>query len=42
MYLIKKFEKDVMQNSLQNMSYDKRKTTEKSTMVNNMTLETQK
>ena len=41
MYLINKFEKDIMENSLQNMRNDKRKTTEKSTMVNNMSPETQ-
>ena len=41
MYLINKFEKDIMENSLQNMKNDKRKTTEKSTMVNNISLETQ-
>ena len=41
MYLINKFEKDIMENSLQNMRNDKRKTTEKSTMVNNISLETQ-
>lgn len=41
MYLINKFEKDIMENSLQNMRNDKRKTAEKSTMVNNISLETQ-
>ena len=41
MYLINKFEKDIMENSLQNMRNDKRKTAEKSTMVNNMSPETQ-
>ena len=41
MYLINKFEKDIMENSLQNMRNDKRKTTEKSTMPNNISLETQ-
>lgn len=41
MYLINKFEKDIMENSLQNMKNDKRKTAEKSTMVNNISLETQ-
>ena len=41
MYLINKFEKDIMENSLQNMRNDKRKTAEKSTMVNNMSVETQ-
>ena len=39
MYLINKFEKDIMENSLQNMRNDKRKTAEKSTMVNNMSPE---
>ena len=42
MYLINKFEKDIMENSLQNLKDDKRKTTEKGTMVNNIPLETQK
>ena len=42
MYLINKFEKDIMENSLQNMRNDKRKTTEKSAMANNMSQETQK
>ena len=41
MYLINKFEKDIMENSLQNMRNDKRKTAEKSTMMNNMSPETQ-
>ena len=41
MYLINKFEKDIMENSLQNMRNDKRKTAEKSTMVNNISPETQ-
>ena len=41
MYLINKFEKDIMENSLQNMRNDKIKTAEKSTMVNNMSPETQ-
>ena len=41
MYLINKFEKDIMENGLQNMRNDKRKTAEKSTMVNNMSPETQ-
>lgn len=41
MYLINKFEKDIMENSLQNMRNDKRKTAEKSTMVNNMSPGTQ-
>ena len=41
MYLMNKFEKDIMENSLQNMRNDKRKTAEKSTMVNNMSPETQ-
>ena len=41
MYLINKFEKDIMENSLQNMRNEKRKTAEKSTMVNNISLETQ-
>ena len=36
-----KFEKDIMENSFQNMRNDKRKTAEKSTMVNNMSPETQ-
>merc|ERR1712001_275457 len=34
-------EKDIMENSLQNMRNDKRKTAEKSTMVNNMSPESQ-
>ena len=41
MYLINKFEKVIMENSLQNMRNDKRKTAEKSTMMNNMSPETQ-
>ena len=41
MYLINKFEKDIMETSLQTMRNDKRKTAEKSTMVNNMSPETQ-
>ena len=40
-YLINEFEMDIMENSLQNMRNDKRKTAEKSTMVNNMSPETQ-
>ena len=42
MYLINKFEKDIMENSLQNLRDDKRKTAEKGTMVNNIPLESQK
>ena len=41
MYLINKFEKDIMENSLQNLRDDKRKTTEQGTMVNNIPLESQ-
>ena len=41
MYLINKFEKDIMENSLQNMRNDKSKTTEKSTTTNNMSPVTQ-
>ena len=40
MYLINKFGKDIMENSLQNMRNDIRKTAGKSTLVNNMSLET--
>ena len=36
MYLINKFEKDVMENSLQNMGNDKTKTSQSSTTTNNL------
>ena len=36
MYLINKFEKDIMENSLQNMRNDKTKTTQKVTTTNNI------
>ena len=42
MYLINKFEMDTIENSLQNLRDDKRKTAEKGTMVNNIPLESQK
>ncbi len=42
MYLINQFDKNIMENSLHNLRDDKRKTTSKGTMVNNIPLETQK
>ena len=36
MYLIKKFEKDIMENSLQNMRNDKTKTSQNITTLNNL------
>ena len=42
MYLINKFEKDVMENSLQNMRNDKTKTTQKIPASNNTSSENEK